>query len=119
MENKREILRGDVYYCDLGQGIDSEQGGIRPVLIVQGNFGNQHSSNTVVCSITSQLNKGKIPTHIKITSEDIDRLKKDSFIMAEQIKTISKNRLKDYIGRVDDITMMKVENAMQICLGMV
>lgn len=113
-----EILKGQIYYCDLSPVVDCEQGGIRPVLIVQGNFGNKHSSTTVVCAITSQVNKAKFPMHIEINAEDIDGLKKDSIIMTEQIRTISKNRLRDYVGIVDDTTMMKVENAIQIGLGM-
>lgn len=118
MGDTRDFLRGQIYYCDLSPVVDCEQGGIRPVLIVQGNFGNKHSHTTVVCAITSQVNKAVLPTHIKINAKDIDKLKKDSVIMTEQIRTISKNRLRDYVGIVDDVTMMKVENAIQIGLGM-
>lgn len=118
MGDKREFLKGQIYYCDLSPVIGCEQGGIRPVLVVQNNFDNKYSSNTVVCIITSQINKSKLPTHIKINAENIDKLKKDSVIMTEQIRTIDKKRLRDYVGRVDDTTMMKVENALQISFGM-
>lgn len=115
---KREILQGDIYYADLSPVLHSEQGGIRPVLIVQNNYGNKYAPTVIVCAITSQINKAKLPTHIKLGAENFDFLKKDSVILTEQIRTIDKKRLRDYIGSVDDLTMMKVENALQISFGM-
>lgn len=117
MEKKHEILKGDIYYCDLGKNENSEQGGVRPVLIVQNNYGNKYSPTTIVCAITSQEKKN-LPTHIKLNIEDIDKLKKNSIVLTEQIMTIDKNKLKDYVGSIDDLTMMKVENALNISFGM-
>lgn len=118
MKKKREFLKGDIYYCDLGKNENSEQGGIRPVLIVQNDYGNKYSPTTIVCAITSQEKKKNLPTHIKLNVEDIDRLKKNSIVLIEQIMTIDKDKLKDYVGSIDDLTIMKVENALQISFGM-
>lgn len=114
---KREVLKGDIYYCDLGKNKNCEQGGIRPVLVLQNNYGNKYSSTTIVCAITSKP-KNPLPTHIKLNAEDIDQLKKDSIILTEQIKTIDQSTLKSYVGSIDDFTMMKVENALNISFGM-
>lgn len=119
MQDKQEVLKGDVYYCDLGKSIYSEQKGTRPVLIVQNNFGNKHSPTTIVCPITGyKENKSKLPTHIKLCEDQFDFLDKDSIILTEQVRAIDKHRLKDCVGRIDDITMIKVENALQISFGM-
>lgn len=115
---KREILKGDIYYADLSPVLHSEQGGIRPVLVVQNNYGNKYSPTIIVCAITSQINKAKLPTHIRLEKEQFEFLKKDSVIMTEQIRTIDRKRLRDYVGSIDDFTMMKVENALNISFGM-
>lgn len=115
---KNEILKGQIYYCDLSPSLHSEQGGIRPVLVVQNNMGNKYAPTTIVCAITSQINKAKLPTHVKLSAEDIERLKKDSVILTEQIRTVDRNRLRDYVGSVDDFTMLQVENALNISFGM-
>jgi mRNA interferase MazF len=120
MGDKQEILKGDVYFCDLGESIYSEQKGKRPVLIVQNDFGNKYSPTTIVCPITSDKeNKPKLPTHIKLCKEQFSFLKYDSIILTEQVRAIDKRRLKDCVGRIDDnVTMIKVENALQIGFGM-
>lgn len=118
MQDKQEILKGNVYYCDLGESIYSEQKGLRPVLIVQNNFGNKYSPTTIVCPITSKKNKPKLPTHIKLCKNQFDFLDRDSILLAEQVRAIDKHRLKNCLGSVDGNTLIKVENALQISFGM-
>lgn len=115
---KKEVLKGDIYYCDLSPALNCEQGGIRPVLIVQNNQGNKYSPTTIACAITSQIKKAKLPTHVKLSAEDIEKLKKDSIVMTEQVRTIDKNRLREYVGSIDGNTLIKVENALNISFGM-
>lgn len=111
------ILRGDIILADLSPGIKSEQQGLRPCLVVSNNFGNKFSPTITVVPLTSVMKKKSLPTHIKINGGEFG-LDKDSIILAEGIRTIDKVRLRDYIGKVDSKTMMKVENAILINLGM-
>lgn len=110
------IKRGEIYFAQLNPVIGSEQGGIRPVLVVQNNIGNQYSPTTIVLAITSQINKAKMPTHIELKAEF--GLERDSVILAEQIRTIDKMRLKQRIAILDDETMTKVTQALNISLGL-
>lgn len=112
------IKRGDMYYADLSPVIGSEQGGIRPVLIIQNDVGNKYSPTVIAAAITSQTNKSRLPTHINIDSKEFG-LMKDSVILAEQIRTIDKSRLKEKIGQVDECVMEKVNSALGISFGLV
>lgn len=112
------IKRGDMFYADLSPVIGSEQGGIRPVLIIQNDTGNKYSPTVIAAAITSQTGKNKLPTHIEIGS-DSNGLKSDSVVLAEQIRTIDKSRLKEKIGHIEDSNVMsKVNNAIGISFGL-
>ncbi len=111
------IKRGDIYYADLSPVIGSEQGGVRPVLVVQNDIGNKYSPTIIAAAITSQINKAKLPTHIEISAQDYG-LQKDSVILLEQIRTIDKKRLKEKIGHLDDELMEKVNEALSISFGL-
>lgn len=113
-----EIRRGDIFYADLSPVIGSEQGGVRPVLIVQNNVGNKYSPTIIAGAITSRLTKAKLPTHIEISSGRFG-LQKDSVILLEQLRTLDKRRLKAKIGSLDDDTMIRVDRAILISLGFV
>ena len=113
-----EIKRGDVYYADLSPVVGSEQGGIRPVLIVQNNIGNKYSPTIIAAAITSQINKAKIPTHIELKSVEVG-LAKDSVVLLEQLRTLDKRRLKEKIGNVDVVKMKMIDNALLVSLGFV
>jgi mRNA interferase MazF len=115
---RREIKRGDIYFADLSPVVGSEQGGIRPVLIIQNNIGNRFSPTVVVAAITSQIQKAKLPTHIEI-HVDKYKLERDSVILLEQIRTIDKQRLTDKITHLDSLMMEKVNDALQISLGLI
>jgi len=104
------IKRGDMFYADLSPVVGSEQGGIRPVLIIQNDTGNKYSPTVIVSAITSQMNKNKLPTHIELDSEEFG-LKADSVVLAEQIRTIDKSRLKEKIGHIDDNGIMNRVNS--------
>ena len=110
------IKRGDIFYADLSPVVGSEQGGIRPVLIVQNNVGNKYSPTVIVAAITSQINKAKIPTHVELPAE-MYSLPKDSVILLEQIRTIDKRRLQDKICTLGNEKMRKVNLALLISLG--
>lgn len=112
------IKRGDIYYADLSPVIGSEQGGVRPVLVVQNDIGNQYSPTTIVLAITSQVDKAKLPTHVELSCEQC-KLEKNSLILAEQIRTIDKRRLREKISSLDDEVMAKVNKALEISLGLV
>ena len=113
-----QIKRGDMFYADLSPVIGSEQGGIRPVLVIQNNIGNRYSPTVIVSAITSKLNKSKLPTHIELDSEEYG-LKSDSIILTEQIRTIDKSRLKEKIGHIDDTKIMnKIDNALGVSFGL-
>ncbi len=111
------VKRGEIYYADLSPVIGSEQGGIRPVLIVQNNVGNKYSPTVIVAAITSQINKAKMPTHIEIDAQHFG-LSKDSVILLEQIRTLDKKRLKEKIGTADIEVMDKVNEALVISFGL-
>jgi mRNA interferase MazF len=111
------IKRGDIYYADLSPVVGSEQGGVRPVLIVQNDTGNKYSPTVIAAAITSQINKAKLPTHIEISAKEYG-LPKDSVILLEQIRTIDKKRLKEKIGHLDDELMEKVNEALGISFGL-
>ena len=109
------IRRGDIYYADLSPVIGSEQGGIRPVLIIQNNVGNRHSPTVICAAITSRMNKAKLPTHIEISTKDY-QIVKNSVILLEQIRTIDKQRLKEFVCHIDTGMMRKVDEAIRISL---
>ena len=110
------IKRGELYYADLSPVVGSEQGGIRPVLIVQIDIGNKYSPTIIAAAITSKLTKANLPTHIELSALEFG-LQKDSVILLEQIRTIDKRRLKERIGLLPNGLMKKVEKALQISLG--
>lgn len=109
------IKRGDIFYADLRPVIGSEQGGIRPVLIIQNDTGNKHSPTVIVAAITSKMNKAKLPTHIELDSKRCD-IVKDSVILLEQLRTIDKKRLKDKVCHIDENIIKKVNEALLISL---
>lgn len=111
------IKRGDIYYADLSPVVGSEQGGVRPVLIIQNDIGNKYSPTVIATAITSQMNKAKMPTHIELDANEYG-LSKDSVVLAEQIRTIDKKRLKEKIGHLDDKLMTKVNEALEISFGL-
>ena len=117
MSTNCEIKRGDLYYADLSPVVGSEQGGVRPVLIIQNDVGNKYSPTVIVSAITSQINKAKLPTHVEISSNEYG-LNKDSVILLEQIRTIDKKRLREKIGCLDENMMIKVDDGLQISLGL-
>lgn len=112
------IKRGDIFYADLSPVVGSEQGGTRPVLIIQNDIGNQYSPTTIVAAITSQVSKAKLPTHVEISCEACG-LEKDSIILAEQIRTIDKRRLKEKVSSLEGEIMTQVNQALEISLGLV
>ncbi|CAK1222275.1 MULTISPECIES: type II toxin-antitoxin system PemK/MazF family toxin [Fructobacillus] len=113
------VRRGDVFYADLKQGIGSEQSGLRPVLVVQNDMGNMNAPTTIVVAITSKMAKPKLPTHISLPAA-ISGIKRDSIILAEQIRTIDKHRLRDRIAHIDqqDGLMKAVAKALKISIGL-
>ena len=111
------VKRGDIFYADLSPVIGSEQGGIRPVIIIQNDIGNKYSPTVIVSAITSQINKAKLPTHVEISSVEYG-LNRDSVVLLEQIRTLDKKRLKEKIGHMTDIDMKKVDNALLISLNL-
>lgn len=111
------IKRGDIYYADLSPVIGSEQGGLRPVLIVQNDVGNKYSPTVIAAAITSKMNKTKLPTHIDVLGENAG-LARDSIILLEQIRTIDKKRLKEKMGHLDEATMINVNSAIQVSFGL-
>ena len=109
------MRRGDIYYADLRPVVGTEQGGVRPVLIIQNDVGNRHSPTVICAAITSRLNKANLPTHIELNAGNYDMVK-DSVILLEQLRTIDKKRLKDKVCHLDTITMEKVNRALEISL---
>ncbi|NLC07033.1 MAG: type II toxin-antitoxin system PemK/MazF family toxin [Syntrophomonadaceae bacterium] len=112
------VKRGEIYYAELSPVIGSEQGGTRPVLVVQNDIGNQYSPTTIVVAITSQISKGKLPTHVEIKAEK-SGLERDSVILTEQVRTIDKKRLKHKVAILDEESLLKVNQALEISLGLV
>jgi len=111
------VKRGDIFYADLSPVIGSEQGGIRPVVIIQNDLGNRYSPTVIVAAITSQINKAKLPTHVEISSE-VYGLNKDSVVLLEQVRTIDKKRLREKIGHMTEEDMKKVHEALIISMGL-
>lgn len=112
------IKRGELYYADLSPVIGSEQGGVRPVLIVQNDVGNKYSPTIIAAAVTSKLTKAKLPTHIELSGYEFG-LNKDSVILLEQIRTIDKRRLKERIGELSPVKMRLVDDALKISLGFI
>lgn len=116
------VKRGDIFYADLSPVIGSEQGGMRPVLIVQNDVGNKYSPTVIAAAITSRTGKTKLPTHIDVhcSAQNVSDygLARDSVILLEQVRTIDKRRLKEHIGHLDDGTMMKVNDALSVSFGL-
>ncbi|MBQ9104476.1 MAG: type II toxin-antitoxin system PemK/MazF family toxin [Clostridia bacterium] len=110
------IKRGELYYADLSPVVGSEQGGVRPILIVQNDTGNKYSPTIIAAAITSQLSKAKLPTHIEISAHEFG-LQKDSVILLEQIRTLDKRRLMEKIGTLSPVAMKRVNTALLISLG--
>ena len=110
------IKRGELYYADLSPVVGSEQGGVRPILIVQNDTGNKYSPTIIAAAVTSKINKAKLPTHIELSAHEFG-LSKDSVILLEQIRTLDKRRLKERIGELSPVTMKKVNTALLISLG--
>lgn len=115
--NFLNIKRGDIYYADLSPVVGSEQGGLRPVLIVQNDVGNRYSPTVIAAAITSQISKTKLPTHIDVYAETFG-LAKDSVILCEQIRTIDKRRLRERMGHLDDLLMQQVNDAITVSFGL-
>ncbi len=115
LKKEQAMRRGDIYYADLRPVIGSEQGGIRPVLIVQNDVGNKHSPTVICAAITSKMNKAKLPTHIELSSNKYD-MDKDSVILLEQLRTIDKKRLKDKVCHLEGEVMRKVNVALRVSL---
>ena len=111
------VKRGDIYYADLSPVIGSEQGGIRPVLIIQNDVGNKYSPTVIAAAITSQINKAKMPTHIELSASDYG-LYKDSVILLEQIRTIDKKRLREKVAHLDKKLMKTVDEALSVSFGL-
>lgn len=111
------VKRGDIFYADLSPVIGSEQGGVRPVLVIQNDIGNKYSPTIIIAAITSQINKAKLPTHIEINAPDYG-LPKDSVVLLEQIRTIDKKRLREKIGHFDEDMMVKVDDFLKISIGL-
>ena len=109
------MRRGDIYYADLRPVVGSEQGGIRPVLIVQNDVGNRHSPTIICAAITSKMNKAKLPTHVELDSNRYEMVK-DSVVLLEQLRTIDKRRLKDKVCHLDNEILDKVDKALRISL---
>ncbi|MDT8900016.1 type II toxin-antitoxin system PemK/MazF family toxin [Anaeroselena agilis] len=112
------VKRGDIYYANLSPVVGSEQGGHRPVLVIQNDVGNKYSPTVIVAAITSQISKAKLPTHVEISAKQFN-LDKDSVILLEQLRTIDKRRLKEKITHLSEEIMTKVDEAIRISLGLI
>ncbi|MBS4202306.1 type II toxin-antitoxin system endoribonuclease NdoA [Bacillus sp. FJAT-49732] len=112
------VKRGDVYFADLSPVVGSEQGGVRPVLVIQNDIGNRFSPTVIVAAITAQIQKAKLPTHVEIDAKKYG-FERDSVLLLEQIRTIDKQRLTDKITHLDEEMMDKVDEALQISLGLI
>lgn len=111
------VKRGDIYFADLSPVVGSEQGGVRPVLIVQNDVGNKFSPTVIAAAITSQRDKAQLPTHIQLSSQSCG-LQKDSVVLLEQVRTIDKRRLKEKMGRIDETAMSDIDRALSISFGL-
>ncbi|MEA4920249.1 MAG: type II toxin-antitoxin system PemK/MazF family toxin [Clostridiaceae bacterium] len=118
MEHSRNtVKRGEIYYADLSPVVGSEQGGMRPVLIVQNDVGNKYSPTVIAAAITSQQNKARLPTHIEISAQSVG-LSKNSVVLLEQIRTLDKRRLKEKMGSLDTDLMQQVDDAIAVSFGL-
>ena len=113
-----EIRRGDIFFANLNPVVGSEQGGTRPVLILQNDIGNKYSPTTIIAAVTSRIKKAKLPTHVELPKEQ-SKLDRDSVILLEQLRTIDRRRLKEWIAHLDEETMTRVDAALAISLGLV
>ena len=111
------VRRGDIFYADRSPVVGSEQGGVRPVLIVQNDTGNRHSPTVIAAAITSQTGKARLPTHITVTGTETG-LTKDSVILLEQVRTLDKRRLREHMGRLNDEQMSRVDQALEVSFGL-
>ncbi len=111
------VKRGDIYYADLSPVVGSEQGGVRPVLIIQNDVGNRYSPTVIAAAITSQHDKAKLPTHISVSADDCG-LSKDSIVLLEQVRTIDKQRLKEKMGSLNGGAMNRVDRALSVSFGL-
>ena len=111
------VKRGDIFYADLSPVVGSEQGGVRPVLIVQNDTGNRHSPTVIAAAITSQTGKARLPTHIELSAKNYG-LPKDSVVLLEQISTLDKKRLREHMGRLDDDQLQRVDSAIAVSFGL-
>lgn len=116
-QNSNNVKRGEIYYADLSPVVGSEQGGMRPVLIVQNDVGNKHSPTVIAAAITSQQNKARLPTHIEISARSYG-LSKDSVVLLEQVRTLDKRRLRERMGALDEDVMHQVDNAIVVSFGL-
>jgi mRNA interferase MazF len=116
--NKLEVKRGYIFFADLSPVVGSEQGGVRPVLVIQNDVGNKYSPTVIIAAITSQIEKAKLPTHVEVEAKDFG-LEKDSVILLEQVRTIDKQRLQDKVTELDDRIMQKVNQALRISVGLI
>ena len=114
---EQTVKRGDIYYADLSPVVGSEQGGMRPVLIVQNNVGNKHSPTVIAAAITSQIGKARLPTHIELSARTYG-LSRDSVVLLEQVRTIDKRRLRERMGRLDEGLMDQVNTALSVSFGL-
>ncbi|MCI5839848.1 MAG: type II toxin-antitoxin system PemK/MazF family toxin [Peptoniphilaceae bacterium] len=112
-----KVNRGDLFYADLSPVVGSEQGGVRPVLVIQNDIGNKYSPTIIVAPVTSQLHKAKMPTHVSLSGNSFG-LPKNSVALLEQIRTIDKRRLREKIGSFDKKTMFKIDEALEISVGL-
>ena len=112
------VKRGDIYYANLSPVVGSEQGGLRPVLVIQNDVGNKYSPTVIVAAITSQISKAKLPTHVEISAK-LFNLEKDSVILLEQLRTIDKRRLKEKVTHLNDEIMTTVDEALRISIGLI
>ncbi len=111
------VKRGDIYFADLSPVVGSEQGGMRPVLIVQNDTGNRHSPTVIAAAITSQTGKARLPTHIELTARNFG-LSRNSVVLLEQIRTIDKQRLRERMGKLDEVQMQRVDTALAVSFGL-
>ncbi|NLF79877.1 MAG: type II toxin-antitoxin system PemK/MazF family toxin [Clostridia bacterium] len=111
------VSRGEIYFAELNPVQGSEQGGLRPVLIIQNDIGNTYSPTTIIVAITSQINKARLPTHVELSARE-SGLRRDSVILAEQMRTIDKSRLRQKVAELKQPTMQRIENAMAVSIGL-
>lgn len=112
------VKRGEIYYADLSPVVGSEQGGVRPVLIIQNDTGNRYSPTVIAAAITSQTGKARLPTHIELPVQQECGLTRDSVVLLEQVRTLDKRRLRERMGRVDDLVMEKIDTAIAVSFGL-